>query len=343
MYFLLHACDHAEWVLDKKHAPSQLFEEASELIGLVYDSALEKSQWQSLVGRMFSLCPGHVAAVTTFEDEEWKSSHVPSLPDGEHGEQILDVMNAAEEGRLEQPPDLHEVMFRRQPLKLGTLYSTRKLFAEEEFRNFAAYKTTMAPIGAGHYAGIHFAISEGRRAALMIVENDNDPTEKDHARICGILELLSPHMVRAARFARALSLAKQMAETYTGFIDAIAIPLIVVSRDGQIQFANGLGQKLLDAGHVVELASTGRVSLPSKADTETLYSMIKGLADSDGPTSLQVELEDNLVALCVCPFRPALSEVSGVDRNMLVDSQLYALFIGARQEALWNIERIKLA
>ena len=42
--------------------------EASALIGAVYDSSFEKNQWSSLVGQLFTLCPGHVAAVVTFED-----------------------------------------------------------------------------------------------------------------------------------------------------------------------------------------------------------------------------------------------------------------------------------
>lgn len=307
-------------------------EQASELIGLVYDSALEKSQWQSLVGKLISLCPGHVAAVTTFEDDNWRSSHVPTLPDGELGDRIKSVMDAAEDDALEQPADLHEVMFRRQPLKLGTLFSTRLLFEEEEFRNFEAYKTTMAPIGAGHYAGVHFSISEGRRAAIMVVENENDPTPKDHERICAILELIAPHTVRAARFSRALTLAKHMAETYTGFIDAIALPLIVVTRDGQMQMANSMGEKLLEAGTVVSLASSGRVALPNAEDTMALYQTIEMQQLGEGPRSLQVVLEDTTIALCICPFRPVLSDVSGVDRKMFQNAQLIALFVGARQD-----------
>lgn len=307
-------------------------EEASDLIGLVYDSALEKNQWQSLIGRLFALCPGHVAAVTTFEDAHWRSSHEPTLPEGELGDRIKDVMDAAEDGSLEQPPDLHEVMFARQPLKLGTVYSTRELFSEREFRGFAAYKKTMEPIGAGHYAGVHFSMSEGRRAAIMVVENDNDPTPKDHDLVRGVLALIAPHAVRAARFARALTLSRQMAETYSGFVDAIALPLVVVSTDGQMQMANAMGEKLLETGRVLRLAGSGRISLPSARDTMALYRMIEMQRVADGPRSLQVTLEDSMVALCICPFRPALSDVSGIDRKMFRDTQLCALFVGARQE-----------
>ena len=63
-------------------------DQASALIGLVYDAALEKTQWQSLTQKLGELCAGHVAAVVTFEDAHWISSHVPTLPDTEQGERI---------------------------------------------------------------------------------------------------------------------------------------------------------------------------------------------------------------------------------------------------------------
>ncbi|MEO9821015.1 MAG: hypothetical protein ABJ370_07360 [Paracoccaceae bacterium] len=96
-------------------------EEASELIGLVYEASFENSQWSSLVGKLFSLCPGHVAAVVTFEDTRWVSSHVPTLPDGDHGAQINDLMEDVEAGEVAQPDDLNDTLFHRRPLELGTL------------------------------------------------------------------------------------------------------------------------------------------------------------------------------------------------------------------------------
>ena len=114
-------------------------EEASALIGLVYDSALETSQWKSLMGRIGDLCPGHVAAVTTFEDQNWRSSHEATLPDGVQGEQISEAMDAVEADPSQQPTDINTLIFRRQPLELGALYQTRALLTEDEFRNSEVY------------------------------------------------------------------------------------------------------------------------------------------------------------------------------------------------------------
>lgn len=305
-------------------------EEASELIGLVYEASLEETQWQSLVGRLIKMCPGHVAAVVTFEDARWVSSHVPTLPDGQHGQQISTLMDDVEAGEVAQPDDLNELLFRRQPLELGKLYATRRIFSEEEFRNFEGYKKTMQPIGAGHWTGVHFSISGPRRAAIMIVENDFDDTPKDTARVEHLINLIGPHMIRANLFARALSMARDATKTYTGFIDAIALPMIVLARDGKVQMANSLGQRLLEAGKIIGVDETGQIGLPSDLDTKSLFQAVAQAEVDLGPHAIQVEGDDGFVALCVCPYRPALAFATDVDRKLFEGQHLFAVFVGAR-------------
>lgn len=305
--------------------------EASALIGLVYDASLEKNQWSSLVGQLFTLCPGHVAAVVTFEDARWVSSHVPTLPGGEHGEQISELMEDVEAGEVTQPDDLNDTLFRRQPLELGTLYATRRVFSEEEFRNFEGYKKTMQPIGAGHWAGAHFSITGGRRAAIMVVENDFDETPKDPARVEEIIRLIAPHMIRANTFARAFNMAKDAAQTYSAFIDAIALPMVVLTAEGDVQMANSIGQRVLDAGEILRADNTsGRVHLPSPQDTAALKSAIAAAREDSGPHAFQAEVDEGSIAMCVCPYRPALAFASDIDKKLFEGQQLYAVFIGAR-------------
>ena len=316
-------------------------EEASALIGLVYEASLEKNQWSSLVGKLFQLCPGHVAAVVTFEDARWVSSHVPTLPGGEHGEQIADLMEDVEAGAQQQPDDLNDTLFSRQPLELGTLYATRRVFTEEEFRSFEGYKTTMQPIGAGHWTGAHFSITGGKRAAIMVVENDFDETPKDNARVEYLIELIAPHMIRANRFARALSMARDAAETYSGFIDAIALPMVMLTEDGHVQMANTLGQRLLDAGEIISVDTAGRAVLSNPQDTAKLFRTVEAAKADHGPHAVQVEGEDTPLALCVCPYQPALAFASDVDRKLFEDQRLYAVFIGARATGAVNMRLLQ--
>ncbi|MEO9821016.1 MAG: hypothetical protein ABJ370_07355 [Paracoccaceae bacterium] len=72
----------------------------------------------------------------------------------------------------------------------------------------------------------------------MVVENEFDETPKDNTLVEEIIALIAPHMIRANAFARALSMAKDVAETYSAFIDAIALPMIIMTGEGQFQMAS---------------------------------------------------------------------------------------------------------
>lgn len=304
--------------------------DASALIGLVYDSAFEENQWQSLTTELGKMFPGHVAAVATFEDAQWISSHVPTLPNDQQGEEIAELMQDVEGGEVRQPNDLNDVLFRRQPLELGTVYSTRKIFSEEEFRNFEGYLQTMKPIGAGHWTGTHFSISEGRRAAIMVVENDFDPQDKNFEKVESIIKLIAPHTVRAARLARSLGMARAAAQTYSGFVDAIALPLIILTKEAQVQMVNTLGQRLIDAGEIIKLSLSGEVTLTSAQGKKALKYSIAQSDNDGGPHAFQLKTEDANIAFCVCPYRPSLSFATEVDRKLFQGQNLFAVFIGAR-------------
>ena len=108
-------------------------DEASAFISLVYDSSLEKNQWSSPVGQLFALCPGHVAAVVTFEDAKWVSSHVPVLPGGEHGAQITELMDDVEAGEVSQPDDLKNTLFAASRWSLGRFTPRGGCLAKKSF------------------------------------------------------------------------------------------------------------------------------------------------------------------------------------------------------------------
>lgn len=316
-------------------------EAASALIGLVYDSALEKGQWKSLMARIRDLCPGHVAAVTTFEDANWRSSHEATLPEGEQGEQISEMMEAVEADPSDQPTDINTLIFRRQPLALGTLYQTRALLSEEEFRESEVYKKTMEPLGAGHWSGVHFSISGDRRAAIMVVENERDETPKDTEKVAELLRLIGPHAVRAARIARALDMARQAAQTYSGFIDAVALPLLVLSRDARLQMANTMGQRLVDAGQLFSMSPTGDVVLANPNSQQQLATAIEECLAASSPRALQVEMGEAKLALCVCPFLPTLSSGSRVDEKIFENQRFVTVFIGARTDGAINSQLLR--
>ena len=305
--------------------------EASVLIGLVYDSALETNQWQSLMARLSELCPGHVPAVVTFDETNWVYTGARALPEGEQAAQIEDQRESLHAGELPQADDLHRTLAQRISFGLGDVISTRDVFSDAELHSFETYKTTMAPVGAGHWTAVHYAMSETRRAAIMLVENDWDDTPKDNKAARALLDLVAPHAVRAARFARVLTLAKQASETYRGFIDAVALPMIVTDSQCQIQMFNVVGQRLLDHGEIVGQDGSGRMILRDASREAALAQTLRKATETLAPQGLRIETETGAILICVTPFRPTMTQYTEIDRQVFGRNDLFAIFLGAQE------------
>lgn len=316
-------------------------DDLSALIGLVYDSAFEGAQWQSLMARIPELCPGHVAAVMSFDMDHLLDSYIT---EGATADELQDVQTML--ARLARDPEHYEkdmilVMLARQKQTLGEIVYSRALYSEEEFRDFAAYKQQLEPLGLGHWTAINYSMSDGRRAAFVIAENERDPRPKDNARLQRILKLLAPHAVRAARLARALNLAKEAAETYAGFIDAIALPMMITDGEGRLQMANASGQRLLERGRILRLDAGSRVHFANDRDLAAFRRHLRETGEDMSPRGMRFDAGEGRIALCIAPFHPAMTRGTPTDRDLYDRQSLFAVFVGAPADATISTELLR--
>jgi len=301
----------------------------SELIAIVYDSALEPDQWKTFNTRIIEMFPGFVASVLTRDGNRLLgvyspvgfNSHVRSIYDDitEEGQ----VINAS----VAVHPDHLSLISREGVPQVGDVTQTRTVMSEEEFRNNSTYRLLLEPAGLGHWTSLRFTKNGSRTAILTYCENERDPTPKDTDGLRRVLELISPHIVRGARIARALYMAKEAAETYKGFLDGIALPLLIVDAAGFLQVANRAGQRLLDRGALFE-ASRNRLRLQSDDDDDTFRKALRAIAADSTPRGLQIEADEGALSLCIAPFHPSMSTSLGSELDVYHNQQLYAIFVG---------------
>lgn len=312
--------------------------ELSDLIGVAYDSALEKNQWQTLISRITEMFPGFFGWTSSFHNEYWLGMYTA---DG-----FNDLLRErwdterTEEARVfsEMPDELNDmrrVQMKRQRPALGGILRSRDVFTDDELHAFNFYQQKMAPMGVGHWIGLAFAVSGPRYATIAFAEIDAMPGDKDYDGLQRVIELLAPHVVRAMRLSRALFLAKQSAETFQGFLDVVALPLLVTDRDGILQFGNEAGQRLLEHGHLVHLSGQ-RLSMADPRDTDRLYQAFRETEDKRRPAGLRIDHEDGPISLCITPFHPQMSGDVQADRDVLEDQALFAIFAGTHGHAAVN-------
>lgn len=301
--------------------PDLSAEKMSDLIGLVYDSAFEEVQWRSFLREISELFPG-VGAIAWGYDGDYM---FPEYANGSTSQIFPDYTEMDVRTRSNETPA--EVS---KSTPNGFVSRTKIHFDEAEWRNSITYRKYLKP--AGYLHSLHLKVDHNgdRGAYLAFALPDNkEMEEKIHDPLFNLLKLLSPHAVRACQLARALTLAKRATEIFGGFLDGILIPMIVTDEKGHYLFANAAGRRLLDRKDPLHLTSSGDLVLGRDQDTRALRKRLLSLSDDIAVNGLKVETEDGApLLLALTPFRPSMREASQMDRHLLEDEQLCAVFVG---------------
>lgn len=297
-------------------------EELSDLIGLVYDSAFEEDQWKSLIDRLCDLFPGTMACVYGYDGEFVLPQYALSgakkfLEERLDFNGVTTVENLNFVQAMEQTPN-------------GWVSRTKRYFTDEEWDRMDVYQNFLRPLGMRH--SLHMKLdSLAQRGAVIAFSTPEDPAleAKVHDALFNLLRILSPHAVRALRLARALTLAKRSTEIFGGFLDSILLPMLVTDASGRFLFANASGRRVLDRGDPLRLSAAGDLILRDDDETRTLRNRIRAVGEEMSAGGLRVEAEEGApLLLALTPFRPAMREASPIDRHLLTDEQLCAVFVG---------------
>lgn len=292
-------------------------EDLSHLIGLVYQSAFEKRQWHSLICEIVRLAPGAGAAVFPFEDMELQPSGIATIDEfATFDRVVLDFESTRGENVL------RSIL---RPEANGYVARSKKYFPPETWKNSAFYLQRLKPLGFEHCLNLVLG-STGRRGAMLSFATPDDDELYD--RLFEILKLISPHAIRAQELSRALAIARRTTEVMGGFLDAIALPMLVTDAEAQFMFGNVAGRRLLERGRPFGTDARGGLVLDDDLDTAALRRRIADVDAEEAAAGLRIAGEDGDLLLCVTPFRPSMKDVGPVDRHLLSDARLFAVFVG---------------
>ncbi len=310
--------------------PQAALQDLSDLIGVVYDSALEPRQWQMLLATLNQRFPGFMGAVYTQEGEKFIGMY---SPDGFNTASREVYEKHTKDGKVhgitDEQNDHRRELLRRIDPKIGDVYYSREIFTDEEFRSSTAYKTVLEPAGIGHWVSLKFAQSGPREAVFIFFENERSPETPAPEKLKEVFTLISPHVVRATRIARALRMAKDAAETFQGFLDAIALPMLVTDRDARLVFSNTAGRRLLERGVLFRTDGTDRLLMKQAHYAREIQTRISGIEQDQVPSGLRMDHEDGPVSLCIAPFHPSMADAAEADQDLFDARRMFAIFVGS--------------
>ena len=296
-------------------------EDLSQLIGLVYDSAFEEVQWQSLLRKISQMYPGIGALAWGYEGDQM----FPEYSKGDHAQAFTEMV----------PLEVKTIQNRTtaEATKMtpnGFVIRTAEFFDDDEWRGTKVYRDYLKPAGLCHTLQMKVDHVDDRGAFLCFaLPEDRALEDKYHDSLFNLAKLLAPHAVRACQLARALTMAKRATKVFSGFLDGILLPMLVTNESGRFLFGNAAGRRLLNRSDPMKLTNSGELILHGTDDTRALQRRIMSIGKDQTANGLRVETENGApLLLALTPFRPSMREASAIDRHLLEDEQLCAVFVG---------------
>jgi DNA-binding CsgD family transcriptional regulator len=205
----------------------------TQLIGDIYDAALDSSRWTSVLAKIACYAGGQAAGllfkdsisktgnthyqsgvdpyfVWLYAETYWKFDPVASLPDCEL-EQIVSV------------PDL---------------------IPYDEFRAGRFYREWAQPQGWIDAANAVLEKSATSCAYLSVVRNEASGMVDDEMR--RRMRLIVPHVRRAVRTGKVVDLSQAEAATFADILDGLSPAIFLIDADGLIVHGNAAGRAVLD-------------------------------------------------------------------------------------------------
>lgn len=242
----------------------------TQLIGEIYDAALDASRWTHVLAKIARYVDGQAAGlltkdgvsksgsvyyqagvdphfVGTYMETYWKFDPVASLPDYEL-EQIVSV------------PDL---------------------MPYEEFLAGRFYREWAQPQGWIDAANAVLEKSTSSCAYLTVLRNQTSGMVDDEMR--RRMGLLVPHVRRAVRTGKVIDLRQAEAATFADILDGLNPAIFLVDAEGQIVHGNAASRSLMDTGDLLRVLH-GRLTASDAQVDQTLHNAIIAAATADEET-----------------------------------------------------------
>ena len=239
----------------------------TQLIGEIYDAALDASRWTHVLAKIARYVDGQAAGlltkdgvsksgsvyyqagvdphfVGTYMETYWSFDPVASLPDYEL-EQIVSV------------PDL---------------------MPYEEFLAGRFYREWAQPQGWIDAANAVLEKSTSSCAYLTVLRNQTCGMVDDEMR--RRMGLLVPHVRRAVRTGKVIDLRQAEAATFADILDGLNPAIFLVDAEGQIVHGNAASRSLMDTGDLLRVLH-GRLTASDAQVDQTLQNAIIAAATAE--------------------------------------------------------------
>lgn len=298
--------------------------EVSDLIGAVYDSSMQECQFHGFIKKLTELFPEVAAMIIGQESLMLTPVYSASID--------VPPKHQAQNSLIESysdPTTTHHMNYARTPA--GYVDSSLKYIPRKSYEKSKVYQKNLKPLGLGQFISVKIAMVGESSASLSIALPDTrEAEERLHDELFELMCLLAPHIVRAHEVARAITLSRNSVEAIGGFLDVIIVPMLVVNSSGKFIFSNAAGRRFLERSDALSIDTGGRLTASARSDDEMLLRKLSDMKKEIAADGMRMVDGEDIISLCMVPFRSSLSTLSQIDQGIFSTENLYAVFVGQR-------------
>ena len=219
-----------------------------DLIGLIYDAALDRAIWTDVLDEVRRVTPCRVASLYSLD----RLSDIPTFHQ-------LVGMNAEDELEyLQRWGSNNPITEAVAGLEAGEVRGLASIIDYDAFKRTPIYLQWAQPHGYCDSINVMLENTGSRLAAVSLIRGDEHGLAD--ALALARLERLAPHFLRAVRIGRVLDNVTLREQALERTLDALASPVLLVGASERLTYANAAAQKLILAGLPLQrLAETARV------------------------------------------------------------------------------------
>lgn len=270
----------------------------SDLVGAVYDCIPDATLWHGALDRIRRFCDGHLATLGVIDTET--STARFSVACGEQAvlEPLLTTYNSGMTFFSAVPKMELDV-----PLTVDSIYELDGPTARDRWINSPMAQDWAVPNRLDDFIWVPVMKQPGRVGNLVVI------THKDRPQISRsdleLVSALSPHVRRAVTISDLFESERRKGEIFRDIVDGLSHPVLIVTADLQIIFANLAAEKMLQSRDMLK-SLRGELSFSfSHAHRAISAAVETGTRDEFalGPTGINVPLA-NAVSPSVAHVMP---------------------------------------
>ena len=207
-----------------------------DLVGDIYDAALDPSRWPEVVGRAGQFVGGQVASIFSKSPIAGGGDVLCQSGIDPHYCQLY----------FDKYVKLDPATTGQYFAEIGQPIAVSDLMPQDELRQTRFYREWAAPQGMVDFISAVIDKSATTAALFGVFRYESDGLADNAARMR--MQQIAPHIRRAVMIGRLIDLKSAQASAFAEALERMTCGIGLVDRLGRLVHANAAGQQLLDAG-----------------------------------------------------------------------------------------------